>query len=83
MQRCLETTAELSVRASSMLLKYIKLFGLEASFPISDLLERFTASGIIVHDMGGKYVLKGRRRQAAFSGVSQPNTAPTVGSAPV
>lgn len=73
--RCLEPGAQLSVRASAMLLKYVKLFKLEASYPIEAIVERVTASGITVHDMDGRYVLKGRRRQAAFSGVAAPGGA--------
>ena len=71
-ERCLQRSGELSVRASAMLLKYVKLFGLEATYPLPQLVERVTASGITVHDMDGKFILKGRRRQQAFSGVSQP-----------
>jgi len=74
-ERCLQRSGELSVRASAMLLKYVKLFGLEATYPLPQLVERVAASGITVHDMDGKFVLKGRRRLQAFSGVAQPSGA--------
>ena len=74
-ERCLGQGGELSVRASAMLLKYVRLFNLEATFPLDSIVARVTASGITVHDMDGRYVLKGRRRQAAFSGVAAPGGA--------
>ena len=74
-ERCLGKGGELSVRAAAMLLKYVRVFNLEATFPIESIVERVTASGITVHDMDGRYVLKGRRRQAAFSGVAAPGGA--------
>jgi hypothetical protein len=74
-ERCLQRSGELSVRASAMLLKYVKLFGLEATYPLPQLVERVIASGVAVHDMDGKFVLKGRRRRQAFSGVAQPTGA--------
>jgi len=74
-ERCLQQGGELSVRASAMLLKYVKVFKLEATYPMERIVERVTASGITVHDMDGRYVLKGRRRQAAFSGVAAPGGA--------
>ena len=90
--RCLEGDGELSVRTSAMLLKYVRLFALEKTHPIEKLLERIQASGVTVHEMDGKYVLKGRRRQVAQPGMSsshgaspQPGTSPITsgaGSAP-
>ncbi|KAL1496510.1 hypothetical protein AB1Y20_016464 [Prymnesium parvum] len=71
-EHCLQQSKELTVRASAMLLKYVKVFQLEATYPMDQILERVTASGIIVHDLDGRYILKGRRRQAAFSGVPAP-----------
>ena len=67
----LHTEGELSVRTCGMLLKYVRLYELEASFPIEQILERITASGVTVHEMDGKYVLKGRRR----SHISQPHAS--------
>ena len=67
----LHTEGELSVRTCGMLLKYVRLYQLEASFPIEQILERISASGVTVHEMDGKYVLKGRRR----SNISQPHAS--------
>ena len=71
--RCLQegdAGREINVRTWGLLLKYVKAFGLEGSFPMADLIERATASGLTVHEMDGKYILKGRRRQT-LSGCSQ------------
>ena len=53
-ERCLQQGGELSVRASAMLLKYVKVFKLEATYPMERIVERVTASGITVHDMDGR-----------------------------
>ena len=67
---CLASHEDLTVRTCGMLLKYVKVFGLENTYPMAHLLERVAASGVTVHEMDGKYVLKGRRRQSS----SQPQT---------
>jgi len=66
-EQSLRTEGELTVRTCGMLLKYVKLFALEGRFPISSLLERVAASGVTVHEMDGRYILKGRKRQSSQS----------------
>ena len=89
----LNSSGELCVRTCAMLLKYVPLFGLESAFPMAQLLERVASSGVTVHEMDGRYVVKGRRRQVAQPGLSggshgnspQPGTSPVTsgaGSAP-
>jgi hypothetical protein len=78
--RCLEGEGELTVRTCGLLLKYVRVFGLEDRFPIDTLLERVTRSGVTVHEMDGRYVLKGRRRLS----VSQAGTgSPSIGTSPL
>lgn len=60
--RVLDGDDELSVRTCGMLLKYVRLYRLEQRYPLPQLLERVQSSGVTVHEMDGKYVLKGRRR---------------------
>lgn len=71
--RCLSRQGDLTVRCCAMLLKYVKLFGLESSYPTASLIERASRSGIHVTSLENKYVFKGRRRQAATgcSGLGQ------------
>ena len=87
---CLDEPGELCVRTCGLLLKYVKVFQLEESFPMDELLARVKASGVVVHEMDGNFVCKGRRRQVAQPGGSlstgaspQPGTSPVAaGSAP-
>ena len=48
------------------------------------LLERVAASGVTVHEIDGRYILKGRRRQAAsLAAEGAENPPPSrAGSAP-
>ena len=75
---CLSNTAELSVRTCALLLKYVRVFGLETTYPMPQLLERVAAAGVTVHEMDGKFVLKGRRRQS----ISQPGVSASAGASP-
>lgn len=62
---CLLGEGELTVRTAALLLKYVKVFALEESYPIECILQRAADSGITVHEMDqGRYVCKGRRRKA-------------------
>jgi len=86
-ESALRHEGELTVRTCGMLLKYVRLFGLEHAFPLEGLLERVTASGVTVHEMGGKFVLKGRRRQAVsnpagMSGSHPGSQTATPGTSP-
>lgn len=68
-------------------LRYTQLFKLEHLHPLETILERASASGITVHQLDGRYVLKGRCRQAAYAGsnLGAPISAGEslkVGSAP-
>jgi len=73
---CLRGEGDLTVRTCGLLLKYVRVFGLEAYFPFEVLLERVTRSGVIVHELDGRYVLKGRRRQAISTPGTSPGTSP-------
>jgi len=73
--RILQAEGTLTVRTWALLLKHVRLFGLEETYPMPSLLERVTASGIAVHRMNGKYVLKGSRRASA-SGASPAGSTP-------
>jgi len=79
---CLQAKGELCVRTAVMLFKYVKLFKLEETFPRATLLERVSASGILVLETSdGKLFCKGRRRHDTSQ--DTPSAPLKVGSAPV
>ena len=67
--------------------QYVRVFRLEATYPMDALLERVTASGVTVHEMDGKFVLKGRKRQTVshpgYSGSLSQASSPKLGASPV
>ena len=75
---CLEAEGKWTVQTCGLLLKYVKVFGLETLYPVKELLDRVERCGVTVHDVDGKYVLKGRRRAAA----TVPGTPQAIGGAP-
>ena len=83
---CLQQPGELTVRTCGLLLKYAHLFKLEEKCPMATLLERITASGVTVHEMGEhRYVCKGRRRQSMQgpgSGGASATASPVFGPTP-
>ena len=80
----LASTAELCVRTCGLLLKYVTAFNLQAAFPMASLLEKVACCGVTVHEIDGKYLLKGRRRQVAQPGQSLSHGAsPQPGASPI
>ena len=72
--------AEVNVRTWGLVLKYVRVFGLESAFPLQGLVERAAAGGVTVHEMDGKFVLKGRMRQSASGPSANPSS---TGSSPM
>jgi hypothetical protein len=48
---CLEAEGKWTVQTCGLLLKYVKVFGLETLYPIKELLDRVERCGVTVHDV--------------------------------
>ena len=70
-------------RTCGLLLKYVRVLGLEAAFPTATLLERAAESGITAFEMGAHFVVKGRRRQVSQPGMGSQAPSPQPGTSPI
>ena len=81
--RCLLGEGELTVQTCGLLLKYVPLLGLDGRHPKEALIERISACGVTVHDLGGgKFVCKGRRRLTNSHQTSSPSMSASASPQP-